>query len=241
MVRAAFRAPAERGYLAGVTLDDRPQPLGSCWNYWFCVAGGDQAGIMAALGLTDPQPTTYALAREEMDRASHGSDTGLVCVTGEINGWTAVVGPWCDPTDKERHEEVRTLVEVLSAQYGEAHAFYFGAQRDGSAWLVARDGRTIRRYSDLSSEMALGDPLPVEQRYLDQFDIPGRPEDHLDDEDMSDDMFEFWHACTAQRVAQTISLDVVWHMPTDAVVCGQLVLARVPERARGAQRGHNGV
>ncbi|WP_155391273.1 hypothetical protein [Catellatospora paridis] len=212
-----------------MSVDDRPLSLDSCWNYWLCVAGGDQAGIMAMLGLTDPQPTTYALAREVVDDASHGKDAGLVCVTGEINGWTAVVGPWCDPASPSRREEVRLLVEALSGTYGEAHAFYWDAQGGASAWLVARDGRTVRRYNSLATWTSLGDPLPIEQHYLDQFNIPGRPEDHGDDDDMSDDIGEFEFACSAQKVAETISLDVVWGMPTDAIVRGQLVLARVPD------------
>ncbi|WP_155371682.1 hypothetical protein [Catellatospora vulcania] len=213
-----------------MSVDDRPQSLDSCWNYWLCIAGGDQAGIMAMLGLTDSQPTTYALARVVVDDASHGHDTGLVCVTGEINGWTAVVGPWCNPADVSRRDEMRLLVEALSGTYGEAHAFYWGAQDDGSAWLIARDGHTVRRYNSLAPWTSLGDPLPIEQHYLDQFNIPGRPEEHADDDDMYDDIYEFESACSAQKVAETVSLDVVWRMPTNAVVRGQLVLARVPDR-----------
>lgn len=50
---------------------------------------------------------------------------------------------------------------------------------------------------------------------------------------MYDDIHDFEFACSAQKVAETLSLDVVWSMPTDADVRGQLVLARVPESYRG--------
>jgi hypothetical protein len=39
---------------------------------------------------------------------------------------------------RDRAFEVRTIIERLSVEYREAHAFYFGAQGDGFAWLVAR-------------------------------------------------------------------------------------------------------
>jgi hypothetical protein len=93
-------------------------------------------------------------------------DGGFVFITPEINGWTAVIGPWFDPADYVRHEEVRALVEQLSAAYGRAHAFYSGSQNDGSAWLVAENGRIVRPYSDLSPALVVGEPLPIEREHV---------------------------------------------------------------------------
>ena len=70
---------------------------------------------------------------------------GLVYVGPEINGWTPIVGHWCDAFGEDS-AAARQTVERLSREYGEAHAFYFGAQGDGSAWLVAREGVTVRRF-----------------------------------------------------------------------------------------------
>ncbi len=54
-------------------------------------------------------------------------------------------------------------VTRVSVAYGEAHAFYFGAQGDGSAWLVARGGATVRRYNSQDPQQSTGEPLPIEQ------------------------------------------------------------------------------
>jgi hypothetical protein len=82
------------------------------------------------------------LASSIIDILEHDErDSGVVYAGPAINGWVAIVGPRCDAFGEHR-VEVQTLLERLSAEYREAHAFYFGAQGDGSAWLVARNGVT---------------------------------------------------------------------------------------------------
>lgn len=211
---------------------ETPTGIDACWNYWICVRGDDQQGIMNALGLTAVRPATFALAESVITEDAHGAESGLVFVTPELNGWTAVIGPWCDPTDDERHEEIRELVEKLSSSYGEAHAYYFGSQNDGSAWSIARNGRTVRRYNELSAAMAIGQPLPIERQHLDALGISGKPEDHHDnDDDMHDALADFHLDCTADIVAAAMSINIVWGIPTDAMACGTGVLARVPGTA----------
>lgn len=212
---------------------ERPVGIDACWNSWFCVSTGDQHGVMALLGLTAPRPATWELADSVIIGTTHGDDAGFVFVTPEVNGWTAVIGPWCDPDDDDRHEEVRALVERLSAVYGEAHAFTWGNYDEGSAWLIARSGRTVRRYSERSAAIALGEPLPIEREHLDRLGIPGAPEDHHDTDDKVIDaaMSDFLLDCSARHVAGALSLDTVWEMPTDAVVSGRGLLARVPGAA----------
>ena len=210
-------------------LTDPVGPVMSCWTYWWCIRGGDQAGIMATLGLTDSRPVTYNLACTVVDLIEHMDEPpGLVYVGPEINGWTPVVGDWCDAFG-DRAFEVRTTIEQLSVEYGEAHAFYFGAQGDGSAWLVAQDGVTTRRYSSVDPEESTGEPLPIERDWMLARGVPGRPEDHVaDDDEFADAMWEF---CEANDVAAAISVDIGWHRPLDAVVHGYPVLAAVPEAA----------
>lgn len=85
----------------------------------------------------------------------------------EVDGWTLVVGPWCDPCDSTRSEEVLRLCGELSARYGRAQAYYYGMQGDGSAWLVAERGTVLRRYSETGEGedalLILGEPLPFER------------------------------------------------------------------------------
>jgi hypothetical protein len=204
----------------------RTDPLGpvmSCWTYWWCIRGGDQAGIMATLGLAGARPVTYKLGCTVVDIVEHlDEDCDLVYVGPEINGWTPIVGPWCDAFG-DRAAEVRATVEQLSAEYGETHAFYFGAQGDGSAWLVARDGVTVRRYSSLDPADSTGDPLPIEQDWMMAHGIPGRPEDHAGKDDPFADVM--WEFCEANDIAAAVSVDVGWHLPVDATVHGRPVLA----------------
>ncbi|MFB4279140.1 hypothetical protein ACBJ59_27895 [Nonomuraea sp. MTCD27] len=67
-----------------------------------------------------------------------------VFVTPEVDGWTLVIGAWCDPCDGGRHEDVLRSCEALSARQGGAQAHYYGAPGNGSAWLVAEHGRVVR-------------------------------------------------------------------------------------------------
>jgi hypothetical protein len=154
--------------------NDRPEPLWACWNYWMAVPGGDQAGIMRTLGLTDPRLVTFALGNDIVDADGHGCDTDehtgyeRVFVTPELDGWTLVLGAWCDPHGQERREDVLRLCTELSTRYGRAQAYYYGGQGDGSAWLIAEQGTVIRRYGETGEaeddeSLTLGEPLPYER------------------------------------------------------------------------------
>lgn len=153
--------------------DDRPEPLWACWNHWMAVPGGDRAGTMRTLGLTDPRPVTFALGNDIVDADGHGCDTDeltgyeRVFVTPELDGWTLVLGAWCDPCGQDRRDDVLRLCAELSARYGRAQAYYYGGQGDGSAWLVAEHGTVIRRYCETGEAedelLTLGEPLPYER------------------------------------------------------------------------------
>ena len=216
--------------------DDRPEMIDGCWNHWFTVRGGDQAGIMAVLGLTHPRPATFPLGADVVEQGAHDRrQCELVFVTPELNGWTAVIGPWCDLTEPDTAEDVRGRLERLSAGYGEAHGFYFGSQNDGSAWLVARDGRTVRRFYELDAAMAIGDPLPIEREVLARLGIDGRPEDLIDTDDraLADAFYQFAYELSGKDISAALSLDTTWGMPTDATVRGTGVLARIPGATSG--------
>lgn len=154
-------------------LGDRPEPLSGCWLHWIAVPTGDQRGILDLLGLTQPRPVTFALANDVVDADGHdGPADGPGCfarvfVSPELDDWTFVAGRWCDPIGNERADEVLRACERLSACYGRAQAFYYGAQGDGSAWVVAEHGAVIRRYSETGDGddhlLTIGSPLPYER------------------------------------------------------------------------------
>jgi hypothetical protein len=198
-------------------------PIGSvmsCWTCWWTVRSTDQAAVVAALGLTDLRPATYGLAATVIDILEHDDNggQGLVYVGPSINGWVPLVGPWCDAFG-DRSDEARVILAGLSRQFGEVHAFYFGAQGDGSAWCVVRDGITVRSFSSEDLENSSGEPLPIERERMAARGLRGRPEEHPD---------EVWDLIDANEVAAAISVDVGWHHPVTADVRGCPALAAVP-------------
>jgi hypothetical protein len=146
-------------------------PIWTCWNHWMAVSTGDQVGLMQILGLSRPEPVTFAQAQQVIDTDGHDDTDGQrplsrVFVTPEVDGWTLVFGAWCDPYDDRRRQEVLGRCSELSARYGQAQAYYYGAQGDGSTWLVTEHGTVLRRYSAVGPDdelLTLGDPLPRER------------------------------------------------------------------------------
>ena len=139
---------------------DVPYAFDACFNSWLAVRGGDQRGIMAVLGLTDAAPATYSLGETLVCHLSHGGpdrreDFAHVFISPQLNGWTVVRGPSCDPD----RPQVARWAGRLSGQYGQAQAYFFGSQDDGDAWLVAEAGKITRRYSSRQPGTSLGEPL----------------------------------------------------------------------------------
>ncbi|MEU4536208.1 hypothetical protein AB0G15_15225 [Streptosporangium sp. NPDC023825] len=162
-------------------VKDWPEPVSTCWNHWIAVPTGDQAGVMEVLGLSSPRPITFAEAQEVIDADAHGDaddrhHLSRVFVTPEVDGWTLVIGAWCDPCGSERHEDVLRLYKALSARYGRAQAYYYGERGDGSAWLVAERGNVVRRYAATGEaddeRLTLGDPLPQEKERRLELGLP---------------------------------------------------------------------
>lgn len=124
---------------------------------------------MSLLGLTDGVPVSFTRAEAAVDEDSHSGAEGLgrVYVSPELDGWTLVIGRWCDPCGRERSDAVLRMCEELSLRYGTAQAYYYGAQGDGSAWLVAEQGAVVRRYCETGAGddhyLTLGEPLPYER------------------------------------------------------------------------------
>lgn len=153
-----------------ISTDDHPLPLSTCWLFWIAVPTGDQEGVMATLGLTRSRSVTFAEAAAVIEDDGHGGTDGhaRVYVSPELDGWTLVIGPWCDPCDDETSDEMLRLCADLSSRYGQAQAYYYGEQGDGSAWLIAEDGAVVRRYCetgvpDEDALFTLGQPLPLER------------------------------------------------------------------------------
>ncbi|MFE7371165.1 HEAT repeat domain-containing protein [Streptomyces anulatus] len=216
--------------------DDRPTALWACWNHWIAVPSGDQAGIISILGLTDPRPVTFALGNDIVDSDGHDDEPGRygrfarVFVTPELDGWTFVLGAWCDPCDAERSEDVLRLCTRLSARYGHAEAYYYGAQGDGSAWLVTEHGKVLRRYSETGDGedhvLTLGDPLPFEQERREELGLHPVWDAALESEDDSD-AWQWAAFELAPQIAQHLGTSPL-HIGSETTSRGVGVIALTP-------------
>jgi hypothetical protein len=221
-------------------LDEEPQPLTACWLYWIAVAGGDQQGIMRMLGLSAPRPVTFALGCEIVDGDAHcrpgdqpGSPYGRVLVTPELDGWTLVAGAWCDPCDAQSGERVLQQCVELSSRYGSAHAYYYGAQGDGSVWLIAENGVVVRRYQEAGEaddwQWTIGDPLECERVWRAEAGLPPTWDNAARDDPVHDEDDEWkWEAFDlAPKVAAALSINPMAIGPTTAM-CGTPLTALTP-------------
>jgi len=196
---ARDRAAVER-LLRLKTADDAPEPISCCFLSWIAVRGGDQQGIADIMSLSNAHPATFAMGSFAADIDSHSGFRddrnevyARVFVTPQVDGWTLVVGRYCDPSDPDRSQDVLNLCLHLSARYGQAQAYFYSAQGDGSTWLAAENGSLLRRGSAMDGEecdetLCLGDPLPYEQQRRAALGLdPLHPGNHHHDQELERD------------------------------------------------------
>jgi hypothetical protein len=161
-----------------------------------------------------------------------------VYVSPEVDGWTLVIGWWCDPCDDKRGDDVLRSCTELSARYGRAQAYYYGAQGDGSAWLVTERGAVLRRYCATGeaedASFTLGEPLPLERARREQLGLsPIWDERARDDEAEAD-----WKSTAfylAPEIAAASGISPLM-LTAQTRVRGTGVLALTP-RPEGAEAG----
>ncbi|MEU6325516.1 hypothetical protein [Streptomyces sp. NPDC047009] len=109
---------------------------------------------------------TFAEAEAIIDEDGHGETDGnpdglaRVYVSPEVDGWTLVIGWWCDPCDGERSDEVLRLCTELSARYGRAQAYYYGAR------ATVRPGSSLRGVPCCGGTAQPGKPKTLSSRWV---------------------------------------------------------------------------
>lgn len=218
--------------VGSVQKPDPPRPIPHCWLSWIAVPTDDQVGVVDRMRLTNLAPTAWQTAVDDVDRTAHDpvSRFTRVLVTPALDGWTLVVGPWCGPVYSERRDEVTELCRALSADYTRAHAYFFGAQGDGDAWLITEQGTVVRYLDSERLDLAVGVPLAIERRHLDALGVDGTLENPGQDYDETTDLaYEFFQVCPATAVARELSVDPCGLSPQTAVTgSGIVLLARTP-------------
>ncbi|WP_229703858.1 hypothetical protein [Streptomyces albiflavescens] len=186
---------------------------------------------------------TFEVAEEVIDADSHRGFSKepqgrpRVYVSPELDGWTLVIGRWCNPCDGGRSDEVLRMCVELSARYGQAQAYYYGAQGDGSAWLIAERGSVVRRYCETGEGedhyLTLGEPLPFERARREQLGLSPT----WDAATESDEDEEEWSLATygmAPEIAAALSISPR-DLTAETRTRGTGVLALTPPRD-----GHTG-
>jgi hypothetical protein len=220
--------------VALMALADTPGRIRACWLSWVAVPTCDQGEVISRLRLASPRPVSWARGAELINDIAHSGDRRLstVVVTPAIEGWTLTVGLcWWVPEER-KYGPLTDLCKVLSERFGKAQAYLYSEQGDGDAWVIAENGRIIRRWMDELPSRALGDPFGVERQFLDAYGIPGKPEDLAYSEaDEDEDKLVDWVGrrvdCLAPDVAAESSLDPGAIGPT-ARVSGRMVIADAP-------------
>ncbi|MEV7860784.1 hypothetical protein AB0O86_18610 [Streptomyces hirsutus] len=189
---------------------------------------------MDVLGLTDSAPVSFSSAQEIIDADSHNAAEGLarVYVSPELDGWTLIIGRWCDPCDRGRSDSVLRMCEKLSARYGQAQAYYYGAQGTGSAWMIAECGTVTRRYCETDEGedhyLTLGEPLPYERRRREELGLSPSWDAATESQEDEDE----WAWATndmAPEIAAALGISPLT-LTAETPVSGTGVLARTPCR-----------
>ncbi|MFJ8852589.1 hypothetical protein [Streptomyces sp. NPDC102437] len=173
------RAAIERLIQVKILDEEVPTlPSAILSGWWMAVPGASYEGVFEALGLHDRLPVTAAVGVEAAEGrriqvpGPDGADrsVGRAFITPELDGWRLVFGPF-DELVGDPWDGMIETVERVSVHCGQAQ-FYFLDDAGGSdVWIVAENGRVIRRYAAESSPEWEGDPLPWETLAVDDPDF----------------------------------------------------------------------
>ncbi|MFC9926020.1 hypothetical protein [Streptomyces sp. NPDC127190] len=168
------RAAIERLIRVKIPHETPRLPSSTLSGWWLAVPGASYEGLFEALGLHDRRPVTVAAGVEAAEgrhirapgQDGAGQAVGRVFVTPELNGWRLVFGPF-DLLVGDAWDGLIETVESVSARCGHAQLFFLDDAGGADVWMVAEDGRMIRRYAAESDPEWEGDPLPWETLAVD--------------------------------------------------------------------------
>ncbi|MFF7449320.1 MULTISPECIES: HEAT repeat domain-containing protein [unclassified Streptomyces] len=163
-------------------LVEVPENLHLCGS-WFAVPSVDQAAVLAAFDLGDPEPVTLRTGASAWNHDSHHwhgkrphERCARVFVSPALDGWTLVFGDSsqdthrvedADDPEAVRGEVVRERCADLSRRFGAAHWYGMSCGDGWTAWCIAEDGEVVRFYDAFEAEEgAVGARHPAESGCL---------------------------------------------------------------------------
>ncbi|MEU6878833.1 hypothetical protein [Streptomyces sp. NPDC046712] len=179
------RAAIERLIRVKIPHETPSLPSSTLSGWWMAVPGASYEGVFEALGLHDRRPVTVAAGvaasegREIQVPAQEGRarTVGRAFVTPELDGWRLVFGSFELLVGDDPWYDMIETVERVSVHCGQAQLFFLDDAGGSDVWMVAENGRVIRRYAAESDPEWEGDPLPWETLAVDDPDFdPGYDE-----------------------------------------------------------------
>ncbi|QTE02723.1 hypothetical protein [Streptomyces cyanogenus] len=172
------RAAIERLIRVKIPHETPRLPSSTLSGWWMAVPGASYEGVFEALDLHDRRPVTVsagvraAESREIRVPGPDGADrsVGRAFVTPELDGWRLVFGPF-DLLVGDPWDGMIETIERVSERCGQAQFFFLDDAGGSDVWIVAENGRVIRRYAAESDPEWEGDPLPWETLAVDDPDF----------------------------------------------------------------------
>ncbi|MES5824122.1 HEAT repeat domain-containing protein [Streptomyces sp. RG80] len=176
---------------------------------WYAVPSDDQAAVLAAFDLSDPEPVTLRTGASAWNHDSHNwggkrphERCARVFVSPALDGWTLVFGRSSqdrhrieDAEDQEaaRSEVVRERCADLSRRFGAAHWYGMSCGDGWTAWCIAEGGEVVRFYDAFEADEKgiVGVRHPAESGFL-------LPHETVDTGDALDSFTEELHSAGNQ-------------------------------------------
>jgi hypothetical protein len=152
---ARDRDPVRRLIKMRITAET-PEPVHLCGS-WFAIPTGDQAAVLDAFGLSDPEPVTMRFGASAWNHDHHDwtgpgkehRECSRVYVSPRLDGWILVFGRpaedahRADPDGDEDawSDVVRDRCRMLSRRFGVAHWYGMSC---GDDWTACASPRTAR-------------------------------------------------------------------------------------------------
>ncbi|WP_162468199.1 HEAT repeat domain-containing protein [Streptomyces adustus] len=148
-------------------LTEIPEALHLCGS-WYAVPTGDQAAVLEAFDLGDPEPVTLRTGASAWNQDQHAWDRkrphaccARVFVSPALDGWTLVFGHTsqdthriedADDEDGAFEHVVRRRCADLSRRFGAAQWYGMSCGDGWTAWCIAEGGEVVRHYDAFDAE-----------------------------------------------------------------------------------------
>jgi hypothetical protein len=165
--------------IAVKSVSEVPEPMHLCGS-WFALPTNDQAAVLDAFELTNPQVVTMRAGGSAWNHDHHNwssfkdhPDCRRLYVSPVLDGWTLVFGrtPHVAHAGRDAYPEAMREHTVnrcaeLSSHFGAAHWYGISCGDGWTAWCIAEGSEVLRYYDNEDLDHQIGDTHPAEAGFL---------------------------------------------------------------------------